>query len=123
MTTGAHTSTNLLSLQFDSEVNQLRVAHLKHITPLRKRRDELMGKDELDRRRREVFFPKSLEEYNAIGNKDKQLRIALFLSADKVGQERTLSESGWAWRQVQPLIDLYNTNVSVFVVVASCTNL
>ncbi|KAI0313199.1 hypothetical protein OF83DRAFT_573963 [Amylostereum chailletii] len=119
MTRGAHASTSLLSLQFDNEVDQIRIAHLKHINPLRKRRDELMGKDELDRRRREASFPKSLEEYNAIGNKDKRLRIALFLSADKTGQERMLNESGWAWRQVQPLLDLYNTDVSPFFVVAS----
>ncbi len=41
-----------------------------------------------------------------------QLRIAKFLTTDETGQERFLTEYGWTWRQVTPLISEYKQNVS-----------
>ncbi len=41
-----------------------------------------------------------------------QLRVAKFLTTDETAQERFLTEYGWTWRQVTPLINEYKQNVS-----------
>jgi len=99
-----------ISAAFNRAVTQIRTAHLQALQPLLDKRAELETHDEDTRRRRDAMFPKSITEYRSIWNKDVQVRIARFLTSDKGQQERTMSEFGWAWRQVQPLMDVYNSN-------------
>ncbi|TFY71289.1 hypothetical protein EVG20_g1720 [Dentipellis fragilis] len=99
-----------LSREFEDHVEELRMAHLHATQPLLKRRKELEAREEAERKRRDAQFPKSVDEYHTIRNKDIQVRVARYLSADKGQQEKIMSEFGWAWRQVQPLLDTYNSN-------------
>ncbi|KAA1468994.1 hypothetical protein DENSPDRAFT_834501 [Dentipellis sp. KUC8613] len=99
-----------LSREFEDQHEELRIAHLRAMQPLLKRRKELGAREEAARKRRDAQFPKSVHEYHLIRNKDIQVRVARFLSAEKGQQEKMMSEFGWAWRQVQPLLDTYNSN-------------
>jgi len=98
--------------EWDDAVDRLRVAYLKQLLPLQKRRAELESLAEGTRRQKEAQFPGSPEEYRAIRNKDVQMRIARFLTADNRKQESMMNQFGWAWRQVQPLKNEYQSDVS-----------
>lgn len=55
-------------------------------------------------------FPQSVDDYRA-KSKDTQHRVARFLSLESDAQrEKMLTEFGWAWRQVVPLKDEFQTN-------------
>ena len=74
---------------------------------------EVERQAENERVRREAQFPLSIAEYTNLESKAAQLRIARFLMHNAVMRERMRTESGWAWRQTEPLIAAYNKNVSV----------
>ncbi|KAJ3575775.1 hypothetical protein NP233_g873 [Leucocoprinus birnbaumii] len=64
---------------------------------------------EEEKRQRDAAFPMTLEEFH-LKPRDIQIRVANFLSSDDVKRERMMSEFGWAWRQVTPLIREFGTN-------------
>jgi hypothetical protein len=69
-------------------------------------------KEEEDmRRRREAQFPQSAVEYHTHQDKELQQRLARFLTADAIIQEKMLTEYGWTWRQVQGLKEVYSKEV------------
>ncbi|EKM50209.1 uncharacterized protein PHACADRAFT_188531 [Phanerochaete carnosa HHB-10118-sp] len=92
-----------------SEYNNYRYAHLCTVNALIKRRDELLAKEERERKIRDAQFPGSIAQWRS-ENPDIQLRVAKFLVSDKSAKERMLSQFGWAWRQVEPLEKDYATN-------------
>lgn len=60
-------------------------------------------------------FPQSTSEYRNMRIKPAQLRVAQFLMADDKKREEMRDESRWAWRQTEPLIRVYGSNVSAVV--------
>ncbi len=67
------------------------------------------------RRAREAQFPQSVAEYHAMGSRAAQLRVARFLMADASKQDQMSTQSNWAWRQTEPLIKVYYSNVSLLL--------
>lgn len=58
-------------------------------------------------------FPSSKDEFRAMkNNQDIQLRVAKFLLASDSVKEMMLDDFGWAWRQVQILVDIYGIEAS-----------
>ena len=92
-------------MECDNAKAIIRHSHLSVLLPLQK---QLL---ELNRQ-----FPETLEAYQAMekNNHDAQLKVARFLmaSGQTDRQEKMLTESGWAWRQVQPLLNIFKENVS-----------
>jgi hypothetical protein len=68
--------------------------------------------DEESRKRREVAFPQSAAEFNAIQDKELQQRIARFLTSDAIVQDKMLNDYGWVWRNVQGLKEVFWKDVS-----------
>ncbi|KII87098.1 hypothetical protein PLICRDRAFT_112494 [Plicaturopsis crispa FD-325 SS-3] len=110
----------LQEAEWDDALARIRRAHLQTTLPLHRQRAHLRAAEEERRKRLDARFPKSITEYYDIWNKDVQLRIARFLLADRVRQETMMSEFGWAWRQVEPLLGEMQKNVST--VCDSCPN-
>jgi hypothetical protein len=104
---------------WEDSIARLRHSHLQHVNFLRKSYHDLeqeieaqMAKEEAERKVQEAQFPKSIEDFY-MKPKDVQHRAARFLLlTDSAKQEKTLSEFGWAWRQVKPLLDEMEGNVS-----------
>ncbi|KAF9525926.1 hypothetical protein CPB83DRAFT_885221 [Crepidotus variabilis] len=84
----------------------LRYTFLSQFLALKTQQLELEQQEELARKQREQLFPQSKEDFH---NKphDVQMRAARFLVADKIKQERLISQYQWAWRQVKPLQDIF----------------
>lgn len=60
-------------------------------------------------------FPESIDAYHTLNNnKDMQLKVAKFLTAPSNMRDGMLSEFRWAWRQVKPLLDDFERDVSRF---------
>ncbi len=57
------------------------------------------------------MFPQSKEQFESKPN-DVKIRVARFLVADPVRQEKMLNDYQWAWRQVKPLMDIFTKDVS-----------
>lgn len=98
---------------FGHEVAEYTSTHNKIILPLQRKLAMAEKREEEDRRRREAEFPLSISQYNSIRNKDVQLRIARFLTADSATQNRMMDKYGWAWRQTEPLQNDYKHNVGL----------
>ena len=96
----------------DAEYTEYRYAFLRTFNALGARRWELRAREELAQKQRDAFFPKNVAEYHAITSRAVQMRVARFLLSERGTQERMLSEFGWAWRQVTPLVEEYASNVS-----------
>ncbi|EIM80436.1 uncharacterized protein STEHIDRAFT_135316 [Stereum hirsutum FP-91666 SS1] len=92
---------------FSDEVAQYTAAHYKSVHPLQDRLARATKNEEELRRRREAMFPATIGDYRSIRNKDVQLRIARFLTADSTIQGKMMTEFNWAWRQTKPLQDEY----------------
>ncbi|KAF8817104.1 hypothetical protein BYT27DRAFT_7219336 [Phlegmacium glaucopus] len=71
-----------------------------------KQRNEVEIRQEEIGKRREQMFPISFDDFKEKA-KYIQLRATRFLVADSVKQEKMISEFNWAWRQVQPLKDIF----------------
>jgi len=94
--------------EWDDQLYQLRTAYMRRLLPLQQLLDTLETQDAEARRRRDAGFPRSVQDYRSIRNKEVQLRVARFLATDDVQKQETMmGEFGWAWRQVQPLKDEY----------------
>ena len=97
---------------WEDSIAHMRYTHFSALLPLQKRLKEQQIKEEEERKRRDAEFPLSIDEFKA-KPKDIQHRVAVFLTtSDLNGQEKMLSEYGWAWRQVKPLQEVYDKNVS-----------
>ncbi|GJE90336.1 hypothetical protein PsYK624_064670 [Phanerochaete sordida] len=103
------TSTNPVFDDAMVEYDYYRWAHLKTLSGLMKRREELLAKETSERKLRDAQFPRTIAQWTAL-DRDTQLRVARFLVADKSTQERMLSQFGWAWKQVEPLKGDYQHN-------------
>ena len=57
-------------------------------------------------------FPRTVDQFLAIRNIDKQMDVATLLAGDPKMQDRIFAKYNWVRKQVQPLLDLYSTNVS-----------
>jgi len=96
--------------EFNDIVEHYQYDYLKMMMPLWKRRVELERLEEEARVEREAQFPLTIFAYRGITNKAAQLRVARFLMADATRQEEMRSQSRWAWRQTDPLIQQYTHN-------------
>ena len=98
---------------WDDQLYRLRTAHLNQLLPLQRLLATLETQDGETRRRRDAEFPRTVEEYRSIRNKEVQLRVARFLVTEVVPmQEMMMGQFGWAWRQVRPLKNEYERDVS-----------
>ncbi|KAF5362384.1 hypothetical protein D9756_002773 [Leucocoprinus leucothites] len=79
------------------------------IVDLSAKKYEIEQRLEEERRQRDAAFPLTLEEFHS-KPRDIQIRVANFLSSDGIKREKMMSEFGWAWRQVTPLIREFETN-------------
>lgn len=97
----------------------MRHAHLQRLHVLRvkyrdaeQKAEAQIATEEAERKNQEALFPNSIEDFY-MKPKDVQHRAARFLLlTDGAKQEKTLSEFGWAWRQVKPLQDEMKNSVS-----------
>lgn len=92
-------------LECNDALSRVRHAHLATLLPLQKQLSVLNTR-----------FPETLEDYNAMDNNhDMQLKVARFLTAPPNRQDAIMSEYGWAYRQVQPLQNIFKADVSGLV--------
>ena len=95
-------------LEWDDATSRIRYSYLQTLLPLQKKLATLSSQ-----------FPESLEAYHAMhNNHDMQLKVARFLMGGNM-RDAMLSDFGWAWRQVKPLIDIFDRDVSIFVLFSS----
>lgn len=107
-------SKNTVRREWKDTYEQVRHSYLTQFLALKDSKQKLQ-------RAREQMFPQSKEDFNS-KNKDIQLRAARFLVATPAQQERSVNEFGWAWRQVQPLLDIFKKDVSTFFVAGASTH-
>jgi hypothetical protein len=104
-----HGKTNL-EASFDRETTLVRLAHVETVRPLLYK---LATKQNAEsRKRREVAFPQSAAEFNAIQDKELQQRIARFLTSDAIVQDKMRNDYGWVSRNVQGLKEVFWKDVS-----------
>ncbi|PPQ73701.1 hypothetical protein CVT26_010856 [Gymnopilus dilepis] len=94
---------------FKSHFNHIRYTYLTQLLSLEKAKQEHEANLEKLRRQREQMFPQSTEEW-ASKPHDVRLRVARFLVADDTRKEKFMSDFGWAWRQVTPLVEEFKKN-------------
>ncbi|KAH9849880.1 hypothetical protein C2E23DRAFT_870340 [Lenzites betulinus] len=92
-----------IAASFDDTLDRINYAHLNSIIPLMKEQNAHRQREELEQRRRDMVFPQSVAEFNAIRSKDIQVRVAKFLTANETVRDRMMDEYKWAYRQVLPL--------------------
>ena len=102
-----------MEMEWQDDYEVVRYTYISQLVALAKQRNEIEIREEEIRKRREQMFPISSEDFKGKA-KDIQLRAARFLVADITKQEKMLSEFNWAWRQVQPLKDIFIKDVSNF---------
>jgi hypothetical protein len=89
----------------------VRLAQVETIAPLRYKL-AVKQREEDSRKRREVHFPQTATEFNAIQDKELQQHVARFLTSDAIVQDKMLNEYHWGWRQVMGLKEEYMKDVS-----------
>jgi hypothetical protein len=102
-----------IEMEWQNDYEAARYTYISQHLDLSKQRHEIEVREEEIRKRREQMFPTSFEDFKGKA-RDIQLRAARFLVADNAKQERMLSEFNWAWRQVQPLKDIFTKDVRTF---------
>jgi hypothetical protein len=106
-------------LQWHDDIARMNYACQQELSQLRQRKKNLRQREEEERIREEAQFPRNMADWRS-KPKNVQLRVARFLTlSDKPKQERMLNDFGWAWRQVQPLVDEYHGSVSRIVVLVA----
>lgn len=100
-------------MEWQDDYEATRYTYISQLLALAKQRNEIETREEEMRKRREQMFPTSFDDFKGKA-KDIQLRAARFLIADSVKQEKMMTEFNWAWRQVQPLKDVFIKDVSNF---------
>ncbi|KAH9479840.1 hypothetical protein JR316_0008435 [Psilocybe cubensis] len=99
-----------LQIKWEDRYQQLHYAHLSEVLALTAEKKRIEEAEEKARQEEARAFPLTAADYNRKAP-DMKLRVALFLTADKNRQERYLDEHGWAWRQVQPLCDVFKKDM------------
>jgi hypothetical protein len=90
-------------LELDDAVSRIRYSHLQTLLALQRKLAMLSAQ-----------FPESIDTYHAMtNNQDMQLKVAKFLTAPGNMRDAMLSDFGWAWRQVKPLMNVFERDVSV----------
>jgi hypothetical protein len=102
-----------MEMEWQNDYEAARYTYISQHLALAKQRNEIEVREEEIRKRREQVFPTSFEDFKA-KPRDIQLRAARFLVADIGKQEKMFSEFNWAWRQVQPLKDVFTKDVRNF---------
>ncbi|CDO69792.1 hypothetical protein BN946_scf184766.g37 [Trametes cinnabarina] len=97
---------------FDDDLDRLNHAYAYNMIELVRQRNAHRLREETEQQRRDRQFPASIDDFHAIRNKDVQVRVARFLTGDDAMRERMMSDYGWAWRQVAPLVEQYNLTQS-----------
>ena len=105
-----------MEIEWQDDYEAARYTYISQYLVLAKQRNDIETHEEEMRKRREQMFPISFEDFKGKA-RDIQLRAARFLVADNAKQERMLSEFNWAWRQVQPLKDVFAQSVRNFYLV------
>jgi len=78
-----------------------------------KRRDTEIEVEKV-RQKQDATFPLTLEEFRS-KPRAIQIRVANYLSFDAAKRERMMTEFGWAYRQVIPLVREFEMNVSILI--------
>jgi hypothetical protein len=109
--------THPLLQEWSNAVSHARYAHLRTAVPLLAHRAALGEREDAERKRRDAQFPATKEEWRACARREAQLRVARFLmlghgELERAERERLMAAFGWAWRQVKPLCDVYENDVS-----------
>ena len=104
-----------IEIEWQDDYEHIRYTYISQLLALEKKRIEVEVREEEIRKRRAQLFPINSDDFKGKA-KDIQLRAARFLVADSVKQEKMMSEFNWAWRQVQPLKDIFAKDVSKFSV-------
>ena len=99
-----------MEMEWQDDYEAARYTYISQHLALAKQRNEIENREEEMRKRREQMFPTSFEDFKG-KPRDIQLRASRFLVADIAKQEKMLSEFNWAWRQVQPLKDVFIKDV------------
>ena len=94
-----------------SQVEALRWAHIKTLTPLVRQYNEALNKDK-DPRLRRSQFPLNASEFRRMSDKEMQYKIAKILTQDIAGQDRLLQQYGWSFEKLKPVDDECVLNVS-----------
>ena len=98
-------------LDWANDYEALRYSYLSAFISLKRQQVELEVKEELERRQQKQMFPQSKGQFGSKPN-DAKIRVARFLVADPMRQEKMLGDFQWAWRQVKPLMDIFTKDVS-----------
>lgn len=104
-----------------SEYHNYRYAYLRAKNELLIQLRALCEKEEKERKARDAQFPQSIAQYRSLDSV-VQARVARFLVADPGTKERMLSQFGWVWRQVVPLMNDFKANVSASLTLGGRTN-
>ena len=93
-------------LTWEDDIAVLNHSYHSILLSLYQRRAELEAGEEEERKRREADFPLTK-------GRDVRRRATVFLTTtDMAAKEKMLSEYGWAWRQVRPLMEVFEKDVS-----------
>ncbi|RPD64040.1 hypothetical protein L226DRAFT_533358 [Lentinus tigrinus ALCF2SS1-7] len=99
-----------IATSFDDELDRHHHAYLNTMISLVQQSNLFRARAEAAKKWRDKQFPATITAFHNNPNKEVQLRVAKFLTLDDVGQDRYLTEFGWTWRQVTPLIKEYKQN-------------
>lgn len=101
----------IVTSEYNDIVAIMQYDHLRELLPLYAQKRELERQEEVTRSRQMAQFPKTIEDWRRL-SKNAQLQVAHFLMADEPKRENMRNRTQWAWRQTEPLIQLYKNNVS-----------
>ncbi|KAF9218091.1 hypothetical protein BS17DRAFT_770920, partial [Gyrodon lividus] len=96
----------------DDGLSMLRYTHHKTLLHLSRKHDVLRARENDTRRKRDAWFPQTIQQYHQITDRDVQLRVAKFLSSSTTEQEKMRDEFVWAYRTVQPLLAIYKSDTT-----------
>ena len=103
-------------LTWEDDIAVLNHSYHSILLPLYQRRAELEAREEEERKRREADFPLTKEEFATKGRDVGRRAVVFLTTTDTAAKEKMLSEYGWAWRQVRPLMEVFEKDVSFVLV-------
>ncbi|KIJ12029.1 hypothetical protein PAXINDRAFT_83534 [Paxillus involutus ATCC 200175] len=96
----------------DDGLDTIRYTYLKTLLYLSQKRNVLRAREKDTRKKRDAWFPQTIQQYRQITDRDGQLRVARFLSSSTTEQEKMRDEFGWPYRTVQPLYSIYKSDTT-----------
>ncbi|KAH9921732.1 uncharacterized protein BXZ73DRAFT_51727 [Epithele typhae] len=98
-----------LRVEFDNELDAHYHAHLRTVAVLR-RRLHVKEKVALEAQmKQDQRFPQTIEEFGTLKH-ELQVRTAKFLVGDDTIKERFRDQYGWAWRDVERLVNTFKSD-------------